>query len=337
MHILIFKDMIEKALGVNIDASSVTEQYEKENSTPINKKKTEFDPKNYLQARLGQGETTKSLTIRLLPFSPEGGSPFKKVFIHTVKVNKELSSGGWRTFVCPVHNEMGDKCPFCEVSAKAKELRRNATSEAEKKKFGDIEFMNRAKAAWIVRCIERGHEEDGVKFWLFNDSAKQDGIYDKIMNIYFERKKAAERKGKTSNIFDVNDGKDLIITLSKDTNGKTVTKIVDDEDKTPLTEDYDVGMSWINDQKKWDEVYTVKSYEYMSIVVNGGVPVFDKNKGVYVDNSEKIEEAKKAAEEELKENLTEHTKDFSEFIDKSKEGNDSMGGIIINGEEDLPF
>ena len=82
MHILIFKDMIEKALGVNIDASSVTEQYEKENSTPINKKKTEFDPKNYLQARLGQGETTKSLTIRLLPFSPEGGSPFKKVFIH---------------------------------------------------------------------------------------------------------------------------------------------------------------------------------------------------------------------------------------------------------------
>lgn len=331
--------MGEKILSANIDANAVTEQYEKENSNSErnNKKKTEFDPKNYLQARLNQGETTKTLTIRLLPFSPEGGSPFKKVFIHTVKVNKELSPGGWRTFVCPPHNEMGDKCPFCEVSAKAKELRRNPSiSESEKKKFGDIEFMNRAKAAWIVRCIERGHEEDGAKFWLFNDSAKKDGIYDKIMNIYFERKKAAERKGKTSNIFDVNDGKDLIITLSKDTNGKTVTKIVDDEDKTPLTEDYDVGMSWINDAKKWDEVYTVKSYEYMSIVVSGGVPVFDKNKNMYVDSAEKAEEDKKAEEEEIKENLTEHTKDFSEFADSKKEDK-TMGGIIINGEDDLPF
>ena len=179
-----------KNLSVNVDAAAVNEQYENEHKENVtSKKRTEFDPKNYLQARLNQGETTKTLTIRLLPFSPEGGSPFKKVFIHTVKVNKELSPGGWRTFVCPTHNEMGDKCPFCEVSAKAKELRHTAPSEVEKKKYGDIEFMNRAKAAWIVRCIERGHEEDGAKFWLFNDSAKKDGVYDKIMNIYFERKK----------------------------------------------------------------------------------------------------------------------------------------------------
>lgn len=329
--------MAEKILTANIDADAVAEQYAKEHATTTTtKKKTEFNEKNYLQARLKPGEKSKSLTIRLLPFSPEGGSPFKKVFIHTVKVNKELSPGGWRTFVCPTHNKMGDKCPFCAVSAEAKELRHNAPTEVEKKKYGDIEFMNRSKAAWIVRCIEREHEEDGVKFWLFNDSAKKDGVYDKILNIYFERKKAAEKKGKDSNIFDLNEGKDLIVTLTKDDNGKTVTKIVDDEDKTPLTESYEQGIAWINDPKQWTEVYTVKPYEYMEIVVKGGVPVFDKNQNKYVDSAEKAEEDKKAAEEELKENLTEHKKDFSDFP-KEEPKEDNFGGVIIDGEDDLPF
>lgn len=326
-----------KNLSVNVDAAAVNEQYENEHKVVPQKKRTEFDPKNYLQARLGQGETSKTLTIRLLPFSPDGGSPFKKVHIHTVKVNKELSPGGWRTFVCPVHNKMGDKCPFCEVSTGARKLRLEAPTEVEKKKYGDVEFMNRAKAAWIVRCIERGHEEDGPKFWLFNDSAKKDGVYDKIMNIYFERKKAAERKGKDSNIFDVNDGKDLIITLTRDQNGKTVTKVVDDEDKSPLTESYEQGMAWINDEKKWTEVYTIKPYEYMEIVVKGGVPVFDKEKNKYVDSVEKAENDKKAAEEELKENLTEHTRDFSDFPKKEDEEDKSVGGIIYENEDDLPF
>ena len=319
-----------KNLSVNVDAAAVAEQYANEHKVTTQKKKTEFNVKNYLQARLGSGETTKTLTIRLLPFSTEGGSPFKKVFIHTVKVNKELSPGGWRTFVCPTHNKMGDKCPFCEVSAEAKKLRQTTDVKTEKDKYGDVEFMNRAKAAWIVRCIEREHEEDGVKFWLFNDSAKKDGVYDKIMNIYFERKKSAERKGKDSNIFDVNDGKDLIITLTRDQNGKTVIKIVDDEDKSPLTDSYEQGMAWINDQKKWDEVYTVKSYDYMKIVACGGVPVFDVELNKYVDAEEKKARDIEVQEAKIKEALTEQTRDYSEMTEEVKEA-------LSESEDDLPF
>jgi hypothetical protein len=327
--------MANTTLGVNIDANSVIEQFEKEQETFVPKKKTQFSEKNYLQARLTPNEASKTLTIRLLPFDPEGGVPFKKVWIHTVKVDKEVSPGGWRTFVCPIHNGFDDKCPFCETSKKAHELKAKATTETEKDKFGEVEYMNHAKEAWVARVIERGHEEDGPKFWLFNDSAKKDGVYDKIMNIYFERKKSAERKGKESNIFDVNDGKDLIITLTRDQNGKTVTKVVDDDEKSPLTESFEQGMAWINDSKKWNEVYTVKPYEYMEIVVKGGVPVFDKNQNKYVDSAEKAEADKKAAEEELKENLTEHKKDFSDF--PRKEEDKTAGGIIIDGEDDLPF
>jgi len=300
--------MSEKPLSVNIDADAVIEQYEKEHVL-FAKTKTEFDKRNYLQARLLPGETSKTLTIRLLPFESDGGTPFKKVFIHTVKVNKEMSPGGWKTFICPIHNEMGDRCPFCETSAKAKELKNAAETQAEREKYSEIEFMNRAKAAWIVRCIERGHEDDGVKFWLFNDSMKKDGVYDKIYNIYKQRKESAERKGKTSNIFDVNDGKDLIITLSKDSNNKTVTKIVDDDDKSPLTSDYDQGMAWINDTKKWDSVYTVKPYEYMAIALQDGVPYWDKEQGKYVNRTEFIESEKARQESELASNITPQTFD----------------------------
>ena len=74
----------------------------------------------------------------------------------------------------------------------------------------------------------------------------------------------------------------------------------------------------------------------MAIVVKGGIPVFDKNQNKYIDSVEKAEEDKKAAEEELKENLTEHKKDFSDFpIKESNE--DNFGGVILDGEDDLPF
>ena len=59
----------DRQLAVNIDGAAVVAQYESEH--PVNlKKKTEFNPKNYLSARLVPGEATKTLTIRLLPFSP---------------------------------------------------------------------------------------------------------------------------------------------------------------------------------------------------------------------------------------------------------------------------
>ena len=96
--------MNNKNFSVNIDAEAVKNQYEQEQKT-FTPKKTQFNEKNYLQARLSDKETSKTLTIRLLPFSPEGGSPFKKVFMHTVKVNKEVAPNGWKTFVCPTHNK----------------------------------------------------------------------------------------------------------------------------------------------------------------------------------------------------------------------------------------
>lgn len=338
--------MNNKNFSVNIDAEAVKTQYEQEQKT-FTPKKTQFNEKNYLQARLSDKETSKTLTIRLLPFSPEGGSPFKKVFMHTVKVNKEVAPNGWKTFVCPTHNKkdgevMGDSCPFCETSAKAKELKSKALDESTKKRYGDIEFLNKVKEMWIVRCIERDHEEDGVKFWLFNSSKKKDGVYDKIMNLAKIRAEAAARKGNDYSIFDLNNGLDLIITLTKTADNKTSIQIVDDGFPSPLTEDFDLGMKWIQDDKKWYDVYTVKSYDYMAIIAQGGIPIFNKELNKYVDKEEMNKIKEEAEKKRIEEELTEETKDYSAI-----NGN----GIIIDGttmtaetkadktqeEEDLPF
>ena len=333
--------MNNKNFSVNIDAEEVKNQYEEEQKT-FTPKKTQFNEKNYLQARLGDNETTKTLTIRLLPFSPEGGSPFKKVFMHTVKVNKEVSSSGWKTFVCPTHNmkngsSMGDKCPFCETSAKARELKSKSLDEPTKKKYGDIEFLNKVKEMWIVRCIERDHEEDGVKFWLFNSSKKKDGVYDKIMNLANRRAASAAKKGNVYSIFDLNNGLDLDITLTKTTDGKTTIQVLDAGSPSPLTEDYDLGMKWIEDEKKWYDVYTVKSYDYMTIIAMGGVPIFNKELNKYVDKDEMNKIKEEAEQARVEEELKEETTDFSKIANSDT--------IIVNdaeeaaneADDDLPF
>ena len=304
-------------LNVNIDAASVLLQNETENYEP--KKKMAFSLKNYLQAKLNSNETSKKITIRLLPFDSEGGSPFKKVHMHTVKVNKEVSpNSGWRTFVCPLNNDFEPKtpCPFCETYDQARKLRFESKNEAEKKKYGEIEFANRAKECWIVRCIERGHEEDGVKFWLFTHSKKKDGVYDKIMNLFKTRYEEAKEEGYEENIFDLNNGKDLVITLTKDSNNKTTIQISDKSKSTPLSDDYELAESWVNDEKKWTDVFTVKPYDYMSVIVEGGIPVFDKKRNKYVDKAKLEEEEKEEREKEIKENLTEGGIDFTQWAEE---------------------
>ena len=277
---------------VNISVEDILNQREAEASKFS---RAEFNLNNYLNVRLGPNENSKEMTIRLLPFSPEGGSPFHKVYFHLVKVNKEVSASGWKRFPCPNKNHHDEKCPFCETADMARQLKKEATNDVDRKRYDDAMMSSYAKAMWIVRCIERGHEEDGVKFWLFSDSKLKDGVYDKIYAIF---KKRLE-KGK--NIFDINEGKDLCLTLSKDSMGKTRVNITDEDDLTPLTDNYELGLSWINDQKKWTDVYKFKSYDYMSILLKGGVPVFDKEKNTFVDKYEAEAATQQIQEEMLKE------------------------------------
>lgn len=290
---------------VNVSSKDVEEQYQKmvDDSQP-KKPKAAFDVKNYLNTKLKDGENEKTLKIRLLPFSPEGGTPFKKVWIHSIRVNKEVASSGWKMLPCPHKNEKNGLCPICEVSKSAREMQRNAVDASEKKKYGDVAFADQAKEAWVVRCIDRDNEADGVKFWLFNNSSKKQGIYDQMMSIYKTRHDDALEDGEDFNIFDLNNGHDLKVEVSRGSDGKLTYKVVDSVKRIPLTKNVEQGLSWINDTKTWEDVFTFKPYDYMKIIVQGGVPFFNKETNTYVAKDEAIKAVEQQKEDDLNKNLT---------------------------------
>ena len=136
---------------------------------------------------------------------------------------------------------------------------------------------------------------------------------------------------------------------------------MDDGVPSKLTDDVELGEKWINDPKKWYDVYTVKPYDYMEIVAMGGVPVFDKEQNRYVDKLE-AEKAKEEAEQErIKESLAKPTVDYSMVtqptsepghifdgtkigdvqphieIGDSKPNMEAQAASIPNEEDDLPF
>ena len=283
----------------NIDPQAVISQNEKENVEEP-RQAIAYDKKNYLNTRLEPNENQKMIRVRLLPFDSETGTPFHKIYMHTIKVDKEMSPSGWRTFVCPSKNGNDKPCPFCETAAKAKEMHDAAKTEGERDKFWEIERQNKVRDTWIVRCIDRDHEEDGVKFWMFNSSRKKDGVYDKIINLFNQRWISGQAKGKENNIFDLNDGKDLIITIQRDAMGKTVMQITDDDERSPLAPTTEQMEAWVNDPKKWTDVYTEKSYDYLSIVVEGGIPYFNKDTKTWMDKNA----IKEMAEERVEQALT---------------------------------
>ena len=311
---------MEQAYKVNIDANVIDEQYRTEKQTLIPKSQVGFDAKHYLEARLGEGELTKTLVIRLLPFDSNGGSPFKKLHVHMVKVNKNLSKSGWKQFICPVKNEeegikFGDKCPFCEISKEARQMKIDAKDKIIKDKYNEIEFSNRAREMWVVRCIERGNEQDGVKFWLFNSSRRGDGIYDKIMNIYNMRKEASlKTTQKSYNIFDLSEGKDLIITLSKTPDNKTTTQVMDAETRSSLCDNVEQGLAWINDSMKWYDVYKTKPFDYMDIVANNGIPVWNKELNKFVEKEENDKLVAESTQKEVEQNLQKPTINFETVV-----------------------
>lgn len=305
------RNITREAIEV-IDEPVVTKKEQNENG--------KFNQKNYLNVKLKPGEKSKELTIRLLPIDKDSNTPFKKIKMHTLKVDKKIAAGGWKSYVCLNktedidHETLGHKCPFCELNYEAYKKSTEVTDPKEKKRWQDISFDNLAQDVVVVRCIERGAEEDGPKFWKFNLHKKKDDPYNLMLNIYRARKKEDEDEGIENpiNIFDIYEGKDLIVTITAETdengkpNGKTSVAITDKSRITPLSRSEEQMEEWINDPKKWSDVFVAKPYEYLSIILDGKMPYFDKANGVWVekdfaDKNETESEETKNAEAQIDE------------------------------------
>lgn len=255
------------------------------------KNETLFDEKNYLNTKLAKGEHSKQLRIRLLPMDLTTGNPFFKTHQHNVKVPVEVSKSGYKSYFCLQkgnldHDVYGSKCPFCEINYQAYNNSRLEQDPIKKKNFQKLSIANRAREAVICRCIDRDHPEEGVKFWKFNISLKEDDPYNQIMNLWESRMKEGEAAGRVINILSLTEGYDLIITItegSENTIGNTIA-ITDAKFPSPLSNNPEEAKAWIYDSKKWDEVFKVKDYDYLSVISIGEVPY--KFEGKWIAKSE---------------------------------------------------
>jgi hypothetical protein len=210
--------------------------------------------KRYFAPILPKGSASGDKRVRIIP-PKEGGSPFVEVFFHEIQVD-----GKWVKLYDPAQNGkiQGVESPLNDVYRSLQ----NTGVESDKL----LSYGYRPRKFYVVKVIDRENEQDGVKYWRFKHSSKNDGILDKIVALW-------KIKGDVTN---ADNGRDLIISmnLSKKPNGgeyTTITSIFPD-DPAPLSTNPAQQAEWINDASTWEDVYAKKPVEYLRLVAQGIVP-----------------------------------------------------------------
>jgi hypothetical protein len=219
--------------------------------------------KKYFTTVLPKGSKGEERRIRILP-TKDGSSPFVEVYFHEVQVD-----GKWVKLFDP--KQEGKRSPLNEVYDSL--MQTGVESDRE------LARNYRSRKFYIVKVIDRDHEQDGVKFWRFKHNAKGDGVIDKIFPIF-------RNKG---DITDPEKGRDMILslTLTKAGTGKEYTTInsVIPEDAGPLHTDAAVAKTWADDELTWSDVYSKKGEDYLEMVAKGEVPRWDSATSKWVSNS----------------------------------------------------
>ena len=314
-------------------------------TTTESSKKTEksaFDKRNYLDFSIPDGKTSKEVTIRLLPISPNEKEYFKIVHVHNISVNKDLSpnKSGKKAYMCLDgknvnidHTIHGSKCPVCEAQQELWDQYHNETDITKKKEIHkEICSLNIREYA-IARCIERGKEEDGVKFWRIPLRQDKTDPYHTIHALAKKRQAEGLESGVNINILSCKDGKDLIITF---TEGNGAPTVVDKGISTPLTKDTELFNKWYYDEKKWTDVFSVKPYDYLKLVYEGEVPWYNKDKGCWVSKTD-FEKIKNSEETVMEEQIK---KVETQFLEKKLETQQNVQEYFFNKpnfDDELPF
>lgn len=238
-------------------------QYEKNNAPKYVKSETAkvYDLKNYFNTYIKEGVKSATKQIRVLP-TTDGSTPFVELHAHKVQVD-----GEWKTFPCLKH-EKGEACPFCEAREALLATGKDSDKELAKK--------YNARKMYVVKVIDRDNEEEGVKFWRFNHDYRKEGIYDKIIGVLNAIKK---------DVTNAETGRDLLLTINRNQNGIPVVSAVASLDPSTLSENQDLQTEWLEDVRTWEDVYSVRTYDYLEIIVKGGVPVWDKDEKKFVDKA----------------------------------------------------
>ena len=163
------------------------------------------------------------------------------------------------------------------------------------------------------------------------------------MSLYNTRKQESldEEEGEY-NIFDLYEGKDIIINVSKSQipdgfghmKDTIAYNITDSGNRKPLSKDVDKANAWLNDDKTWKDVYSNKTSKYLELVVNGKIPVYNKELGQFVEKTENNAQQKKIEEEAASEILK------ATYVPSEKKVGEMVNNAVPSGddtEDDFPF
>lgn len=296
--------------------------------------KKAFDAKNYLNTRLADNEQKRTVNIRIvLTEDIDGKKKFAiPVNIHSLKLSlnqnrqNKVAKGGYKSFIClndhHVKDDIGQNgCPLCQKKLQIFEEANKVDDVNVKKSICKQAYAYDTKTSYIVRCIERGKEDEGIKFWRFNKHDDGSGPFDVIKEMWTTYHNAG------INIFDYKNGIDLILTLTKapkkneNSPEKTAIKIMADVAQKPLGTDEQIEM-WVNDTKDWKDMYRAKSFDYLAIIADDKTPVFDADNKKWVAWKDVNEQEK--AEQEAAQELKEQPKPAPQ-------------PVVEEPEEELPF
>lgn len=225
-----------------------------EKKQPVDQKFAKDDLlKKYFTPRVPDGATEARFDVRILR-NPEGGSPFKEVKFHNIKIGKS-----WTKLLCL--KEHDEDCPLCDTADGLFQ----AGDKEEAKKYRPHTF-------YIVRVIDRANEAHGVKFWRFKKNWKGNGEFDKIS--------AKVKLG--FNIIDEENGFDLVITSGLDDRKNSGVKDISCITPSKLSQDAAQAEAWINDDTTWKDIYKPKTAEYLTDVVHGRAQYWDQDLKKYV-------------------------------------------------------
>jgi len=274
-----------------------------------------YDLKNYFNTILPKGVDSQTKRIRILPPSEGVKTPFDTMWGHVKKIN-----GEWKTFPCLKH-EKDEDCPFCQA--------REALLATGKEEDKELAKQYSARQFYIVKVIDRDNEADGVKFWRFKHNYKKQGVMDKLMAAIATVK---------HNVTDIETGRDLNVVVVRDGQSSIVQSISYPLETSPLSANEEKVAEWTQDTRTWEDVYSVRNYDYLKIIVKGDTPVWDKDGKCYIGKLELEAKEKMATNNDDDDNLMEELEIGSTNVETPKASTTSTQmSNDDDDDDDLPF
>lgn len=254
-------------------------------------------------------------TFRILPPKP-GRKHIEEAFFHVATIT---TTGGkkkhGKVIYCPMHNDPKIKkldaqgnvmldgngnpimtpapCPLCDKAKKMlskqdpslKFVKKDDMNETQKKInetnkaiFADASKWE-AKKFYIVRGIDKGKVKDGVKFWRFKHSFRNQGTLDKLVPILDAYVNTFQ-----TDFADKDRGTDLSLTMAdSEFNGHTYKSLsaVIFGQPSLLHGDSDLVNFWLQDDITWRDVFLpmktsiITPFEFLEMVGMGTNPYWD--------------------------------------------------------------